>query len=521
MRKRIVLVFFILTISLSNAFAENTNDDLEQKYNGVLELSTSNSFISFIGATADNLLTKLQDAIIPGIVRLTYNQNASTNSNSQTVNVGITTSSSFIGKLLTVLLTIECVVLGIKSFLGCSGNFIEIVKHFLMIAITLIFIALLPLIADSVLNIFTTMGAIAGGVDVKSGEYFPFRPSSVISIFGNIKNTLDLCVLSLSGTFLAKLPYILIIYMAVVIIAIPFCIVSVLVIFWYLEFSFIVLSGTVLLPFTVFSYTSITDMKSILKALLLEGIKIFLGVFIATLTGSVIKNSLLNFNTSAGNVLNLIVYMLLMSAVFVFGITKGPECVLNAINGNVANNLPKSGIGGFILGSITSAIRPHNQDRTVINNETNDRPIPSKETSNQSILPVSPINLPTTKDNSMEKENKNDNVQNEIITLPIVAPKTKGKKETPYIDSKATTKRITEAYNAFKEEGVKNVSISEAKERARWDANWQKLVKMEKSGFKDKNGNIDKEAKKQYQKMKSEKSGYINGYTTYKGDKKE
>lgn len=522
MRQRVISIILLFFLITSPLFASYEEEDKDNYYTSVAELATNGAFISFIARTADMVLEKLKDAVTPGIVRLSYDRKTdSKNDSTETVNVALARPQSFIGMLLTALLTLECLVLGIKSFLGYSGNFQDIIKHFLLIAITLAFIAVLPIIADSLLNIFTTIGVIAGGGSIDKNEIFAFRPSTVIELFGNIKNSLDLTRASLSGSIIAKIPYILIIYISLVIIAIPFCIVSVLVIFWYLEFSFIVLAGTVLLPFTVFSYTSITDMKTILKALLLEGTKIFLGVFIATLVGNVLKDTLKSLNTTAGGVLNLIVYMLLMTVIFVFGITKGPECVFNAISGNVSSSLGGKESFGFAMGavgalSVLGSLRKNKETVPLSPCTPPSEPVAS-------ILPLPPQDAPKdppqNQPSSPQDEPEKDEAQkpDEPPLIPTIVPKFP-QRETNYITCNATTKRVALANAAFEREGVKSVSMDEAKERARWDATYSVLTKMQKKDFKNKDGEIDKEAKKQYERMTKERYGYTKGLTTWRGD---
>lgn len=523
MRRRVILSLLVVVLLASPLFASE-EEDKDNYYTSIAELATNGSFIPFIANSADMVLTKLKDAITPGIIRLSYDKKInSSNDNTENVNIALAGPSSFIGMLLTALLTLECVVLGVKSFLGYAGNFHELIKHFLLIAVTLAFIAVLPVIADSLLNIFTTMGVIAGGGSLKDGEIFAFRPSTVIELFGNIKNALDLTRASLTGNMISKIPYILIIYISLLIIAIPFCIVSVLVIFWYLEFSFIVLSGTVLLPFTVFSYTNITDMKTILKAMLLEGAKIFLGVFIATLVGNVLKDTLKNINTTAGGVLNLIIYMILMTVVFIFGITKGPECVFNAISGNVSSSLGGKESMGFAMGALgaLSALgsmrgKPHEGTTRP------DNPTPPEK---PPILPLPPSDPPVAppenppKDPPLtpptEPEKPKDPEPKEPPVTPPIRKKTK---EKDYINLNATAKRVSAATAAFEKEGITYATMKETKERAVWDATYTKLKNMEKKDFKNKYGTVDKEAKKQFERMTKEHYGYAKGLTTWRGD---
>lgn len=501
--RKIIIIFFITFFLLNPLYANDEMGSIENTYYPSLpEYVTNSTFIKFIGYSADNILIKLKNAITPGIIHLT-NENIE---DKNTIYISSISSSSFIGILLSVLLTLECVVLGIKSFLDEGVSFTNLVKHLVFISILIVFIASLPAIGEGLLDIFTTMGLIAGGNKNNENTYFPFMPSTVINMLGECKRVLDYArynLGSISIKNITKLPELLLIMFASLVIAIPYVIISVLVIFWYLEFSIIILVATIALPFSVFSYSSITDIKSIVKSLLFQGIKIFLGVFLATLQGQIILSSLNGLESGSDNVINLVIYIILMTAIFAFGIIKGPTIFLSALSGSTVTSNMGTGVIAMALGKIKHHKNSNNVRKktdTILKDAPHKK---EKDDDKQQFIP----------DVAPSHDDRNDKriytPSNQITTKKTAYP----------ITSKATASRIDASYEKFKKEGRGDATVKEIQERARWEATYTKLKNMEKNNFIDKNGNTNKVALNQYKQMTEEKKDYLNGTTTWDGEK--
>lgn len=524
------MIVIIAIISSLPLFAYESNISLNTPYDGVTNNISTSPFIQFLSTNADGILIKLKDALTPGIFRLTRSGTGSSDIES----IAPISSSSFIGILISALLTLECVVLGIKSFMDEGVSLINLIKHLLIIALLLAFIALLPLISEGLLNIFITAGVVAGG-GAEWGEetYFPFMPSSIINMLGTCKGILDILRTNIGGislSSLSRLPEVFLIMISNLLIAVPYLIMSVMVIFWYFEFSIIVLVATVALPFSVFSYTAITNIKSIIKALLLQGMKIFLGVFASTLCSNVISSSLTHLEYSTENVTNVVIYIILMTVVFVFSLTKAPGIMLSALGGSVST--AASSFRGIIRGRHSSGSSGKTQKvknkgsskgkSASGSNESKGESIdsPRLDASPQNVTPPIPQEPPASPPEGTHPQpevpvtapQKTESVK----ALPIKPPETK---EKMYITSHATAKRQSDTYKEFEAEGHKNVSIEKVKERARWEATYEKLEKLKKKGFVDNNGNKIKAAEDQYNAMRKAKKDYLNGLCTWDGEK--
>lgn len=497
MRLKAMAILFLLIISSLSIFADEDDNGYEGYFETINENISTSPVMSFIGNTADEMLYKIKDGIMPGIVRLSAPEDA----NSGKYSVKIARPNSFVGTLISVLLTLECVVLGIKSFLGEDCSLTSLMKHLVILCILLAFIALLPIIGESLLRILVNAGAVVGGEDV-SNKSFAFTPSSVIKMLESCKTIIDEKRASLGGLSLKKLsllPDILMLFIASVIIAIPYIITSIAVIFWYIEFYIIILAGVVALPFSFFTYTSITDMKSILRALLMVGMKVFLGVALATLSSSIITEQLENNDTSIGGTINLVVYLLLMTIFFVFGVLKGPQIFMNALSGNSTGG---SGSALTLIGATTHlkrAIHSSKKSKDKANNDENSSDGSSNETTSQNVENETPIN---TEDYST-----------------LSPPHVRQPNVSREITSNATAERINSAYEKFQSEGVKYVSVERVKERARWEATYDKLSHMKENNFRDESGAFNSTAASQYARMAREKNDYLEGKKTWDGEK--
>lgn len=522
------MIGIIAIISSLPLFAYESNISLNTPYDGVTNNISTSPFIQFLSTNADGILVKLKDALTPGIFRLTRSGTGSSDIES----IAPISSSSFIGILISALLTLECVVLGIKSFMDEGVGLMNLIKHLLIITLLLAFIALLPLISEGLLNIFITAGVVAGG-GAEWGEetYFPFMPSSIINMLGTCKGILDILRTNIGGislSSLSRLPEVFLIMISNLLIAVPYLIMSVMVIFWYFEFSIIVLVATVALPFSVFSYTAITNIKSIIKALLLQGMKIFLGVFASTLCSNVISSTLTHLDYSTENVTNVVIYIILMTVVFVFSLTKAPGIMLSALGGSVST--AASSFRGILRGRHSSGGSGKTQKvknkgsskgksasgSNESKGESSDSP--RLDASPQGVTPPIPQEPPTSPPEGTPQPEVPVTPPQKIesVAMSIKPPETK---EKMYITSHATAKRQSDTYKEFEAEGHKNVSIEKVKERARWEATYEKLEKLKKKGFVDNNGNKIKAAEDQYNAMRKAKKDYLNGRCTWDGEK--
>ena len=491
--KLIILISIVLFIHFPVFALED--DGYEGYFESINEAVNTSGVMSLIGSTADEMLYKIKDAIVPGIVRLS---NPDANESGK-YSIRIAAPSSFIGALISVLLTLECVVLGIKSFIGENHSAQNLLRHFLMLCILLAFIALLPIIAESILRILVNAASVVGGAD-KGNGIISFKPSSVIELLEACKIVIDEKRAALGGLSIGRLsllPDILTLYFTSFIISIPYVVISICVIFWYVEFYIIILAGVISLPFSFFTYTSITDMKSILKALLLVGMKIFLCVAIGVLSSQVIMEQLENSNNSIGGTINLIVYILLMTVFFVFGVIKGPVIFMSALSASVAS---PSG-GSFLIGKFTSHVK---------------RPFSHKKASGENHKTP-----PSTKGSGGEEAPVEENSVNQTPP-PLPPSKTLASNiRDKEITSNATAERMNRAYEKFQSEGVKYVSVERVQERARWEATYDKLSQMKQYGFVDNNGVFNSSAAAQYARMTRDKGDYIKGNTTWDGVKKQ
>lgn len=473
------------------------SEGYEGYFETVNEAVNTSSVMALVGQTADEMLYKIKDALIPGIVRLSNPEG----SESGKYNIKIATPSSFIGTLISVLLTLECIVLGIKSFIGENHDGANLIRHFLLLCILLAFIALLPIIADSILHILVNAAVVVGKGDV-SDKTIAFTPSSVIDLLESCKTIIDekrASIGSLSLKRLSLLPDILALFFTSFVIAIPYIIICISVIFWYIEFYIIILAGVIALPFSFFSYTSVTDMKSILKALILVGMKVFLGVALGVLSTQVITEQLENNTFAIGGTINLIVYLVLMTVFFVFGVIKGPVIFMSALSGSSSVSSPKSLLTGRFSQHLK---RPSDRSKSSKNN--NDK---NEITSNDDVKEKTENPAPV-------EINAAQSVQYPSKTLI-------NKSDSKEISSNATAERMHIAYEKFQSEGVKYVSVERLKERARWEATYDKLSEMKENGFKDKNGRFNSAAAAQYARLVRDKGDYIKGNKTWDGVNKQ
>lgn len=499
---RRLIVFLLAFLIPSSLYASRVSDffkgDSQEKRNlkaselletllndGTLVQSVENeNFTKIIGSTADMVLISIKNSIMPSIINLTGGENK------KMLNIK---KDSFIGILIYLLVIIECLVLSLENFITDGLNAKKISSRIIHIVLLVSFISFLPTISDGILNIFSSIGIILSGNNnfspPTSEHPFTYMPSDCLYTLNICKKMLSIEHIRIGGYELSTIVPHFIVSVGEFCVSIPFIILMLLIVFWYCEMFLILISACLTLPFSVFSKSNIIDYKNILKAMLGQGVKISVGIFLASFIKEIIISSLKMINSNFTSTTHAVIFTIFITLTIFFIITKGSSVILNALNGNTDNKSPLSFSAGLLAGGAVAlgkslnniSKQPKDKNKAEFNNNNKNIKIPDKKTS--------------------EIKNKTNNKDNE--TQVIQNKKTPVREKYGEVSAIATKDRISAARTELQNEGNSNPSEEEVIKKARNDAIISKLIKMEKKGFLLSDGRYNEPAAKQLEKLRN------------------
>ena len=466
----------------------------------ITETIENENLISIIGSCADLALISIHDSLTPSLNNLTHLQK---NDRS------FPKPDSFMGMLLYLLIVLECIVLGIENFMISKKGFMASLARIISIILLLIFIVFLPYIYKSILNIFTSMGMVMSGGNTTfkrptSDHSFVYMPSDVLYTFNICKSMLSIEHIRLGGYTLSTIIPHFFVILGEFAISIPFIILMLMVVFWYTEMFLIFTAGYIALPFSVFSKSQITSYKEILKAMLMQGVKIAIGVFLANFVKDIIIKSLEKLDGGFTSTTHTVIFAIFITIIVFFIITKGTSIILNALKGDVDNQSknPLSFAAGVIAGSFAGLGKSINDikkghgssSKTVLPDFNNNKPLVN---SNKNTVPV------TTNTNKENPANKNNPDNTKTISKSVQNPNSiKGYGE---VNALATRDRINAARLEMQNEGIQNPKEEDVIKKAKDDAIIAKLLKMEKQNFMLEGGVFNRPAFEQLERMRNKK----------------
>lgn len=498
--RRIILLILFLFISnsiyaskISDFFTRDSQEKRNTKASEFLETllndgtliqaAETENFTSIIGSTADMVLISIKNSITPSIVNLTKTDNKKTISIKR---------NSFIGNLIYLLIIIECLVLSLENFISDGINAKKIVARIIHIIFIIAFISFLPIISDSILNIFSSIGLILSGntnfTPPSSQHPFTYMPSDCLYTLNICKKMLSVEHIRIGGYELSTIIPHFIVSLGEFAISIPFIILMLIIVFWYCEMFLIFISGCLVLPFTIFSKSSITDYKNILKAMLGQGVKISVGIFLSTFIKDIIISSLKMINSSFTSTTHAVIFTIFITFIIFFVITKGSGIILSALNANFDTKSPLSFSQGLLAGGAL-ALGKSLSNISKISNNTKSSPltIPDKKE-----ISINKKESPSYRDSETQiikpKSNKNNKVQN--------------KDKYGEVSAIATKDRINAARTELLNEGITNPSEDDVIKKAKNDAIISKLIKIEKKGFILDDGRYNKPAAEQLKRLR-------------------
>ncbi len=509
-------------LSLLTGESEKTKQENQRKASEMLEellndgtlteTESNSSFIELIGSIADNVLASIHESLSPSIAGLISSGNASIAGKGFLDDgkyFNAIEGKSILGKLIAALLCMECIILGFKSFLSSDGrSFGKTVSRLITIALTLAFLAFIPLIGKTIINIFGGLGNAISGKYAASGaknqqRLFLYMPSDILDALCFCKNMLSVEKVRIGGYTLPTIIPHLSISIGELLISLPFLYMMMMIVFWYSEMFVILLSAYIIIPVCTLSGLDLGGIRSILRALIMQGMKLFSGIFIANMSTYIIITSIRKLDGMISSTSNAIIFCLFMTLVILFLIIKGPNAMINAISGETeknSNSLVTAAVAGGIsaLGSALPALGKKGK----------------KPESNlpQPYSPTGKLGIPTERKGRSETASKpNSGSETKTGTTPGTAKDATGKIGSEQhkslakygeVTARATPKRMEAARTELMNEGVENISENMIKDRAIRDAKIEKLVKMEKDGFKTPDGQFNKPAFDQLQRLR-------------------
>ena len=459
---------------------DNTSSIIESLLDDgvIVEEDEIKTFSSIVGSSCDIVLLSLLNCITPAIKNLSGIKVFFKAGNSNAISK--IDNSSFLGMLISLLLVLECIILGIIS-LKDNKSIKEIVSRIIYIILILAFISSLGLISSSILNIFTSiassMSEHGASNTSKSYRIFSFMPSDILSMMNYTRRILSSEKLRIGGYSISSLVAHLLLNISEIIISVPYIYLVLVIMLWYIEFFLILLSSYITLPFSILSVTNITDMKTVLKSLILQGLKISCAIFLSSLLQNITVEVLTKINGSFTSIMHSILFALFITFIFTYIIAKGPTIILNAVSANIAQNPPLSikpllsGVAALTGAALLSKYKSGNNKKFNIPKlpvNDNDKKINEKEQSN-------------TKNNKISQDKYGE------------------------VRANATKRRCEAARIELIKSGIENPKKEEIEEKAVNDAIIQKLLKMESNGFMTKDKIYNRPAAEQLKRLRSGK----------------
>ena len=508
---------FILLFMLSNIYvfaspfsfftggSEKDKSDREKKASELLyelindgtltQVDDNQTFIKLIGNIADNILISVYTNITPNIKNLILTNKYSTK-NYLDSNIEKLNASSLIGRLISIFICIECIMLGIKSVLDSNGiSIYNIISKIIHVIILIIFFMYLPIIAKTTINIFTYIAQVANAdIDYNNqanNNLFYYMPSDVLKSLSFCKDILSIEKIRLgSYTIPTIIPH-LTINLGELIVSIPFLYLLIVIVFWYVELFLILLSAYVVLPFCIFTFVELSSISKIIKSFILQGLKIFSGIFLANSTSTIIINVIQNLDGSLTSVSNTILFCIFMSIILFFILTKGPNVILSTITGD-SRTSSSSLVSGAVGGAVGALSNYFVSNKKIVPPTPPFSPILSN--------PLSSKKSPSLVENQDKntKQNNNDNVEKLGNSKTISKGFNYGE-----VTARPSINRMKAARTELENEGFSNISDAMIKERAIRDAKIEKLIKMEKNGFYTNDGVFNRPAFMQLQRIRN------------------
>ncbi|HAL19003.1 MAG TPA: hypothetical protein DCO86_05245 [Spirochaetaceae bacterium] len=334
-------------------------------------------------------------------------------------------------------------------------------------------------------------------------------PSDVLDSLAFCKNILSIEKVRIGGYTLPTLIPHLTVNIGELIISLPFLYIMMMIIFWYAEMFVILLSAYIVIPVCTLSELNISSIRKIMRSLVLQGMKLFAGIFIANMATNIVLKSVEKLEGSITSTSNTVIFCIFMTLVIFFLILKAPNAMINAVNGETektGSSLISGAIGGGIaaLGAALPAIlgNKKNDGKRMPQpySPTGGMPTPSGNASNPNAS--GKAGKASSGADAKQHSAQNKNVPETSERIANDNAKQSNGARYGEVTVRATPGRMEAAKTELMNEGVENITESMIKDRAIRDAKIEKLVKMEKNGFMTQNNEFNKPAFEQLQRLR-------------------